>query len=263
MFTPELGVAATAADRPLSLDGIDTGLLGAGGVFASVTGGALAGNTYRFDRSSVAVPDNVTVIAPLVGPGRWLLFGEPAAAASYVDHVCRPEHYLSSTNWSQLSAGTTYVGGAYVTEKPVSFDRVLFTVAAAAPPYTGKILVYQAGDGIAASAAQLIGSCSFTSLGTGVQTVLLDQGEVHLSEGLYWMLWGKTSGSMQLRTVDVVAIGGLNEFVPVGMHPTVFETTVAVATNPPPPTFDPLQGGGSGTNGVSFDAALVARLKLG
>lgn len=261
VFSVATGVAATAAERINSLDGIDTTVLGPGGAFGTITDGALAGNTYRLDISSVAVPDGVTVIQPLVGPGRWLVFPPAASDAPYIDTVCRPEHYLSSTNSSNLSPGTNFLGGSYVTERAVQFDRVTFTITNSVAPYTGRILLYQKSDGTVSNNVALVGSLSFSDLPAGVHTVLLDQGVVTLVRGIYWVVWAKASGTLQCATVDVVGISGLNSNVPAGYHPTIFETAIPVGTTPA--GFDPLQGGASGTNAVSFDTALVARLKLG
>lgn len=184
-----------------------------------------------------------------------------ASAAPSVDAVCRPEHYLSSTNNSTLSPGTNFLGASYVTEQALQFDRVSFSITNSVAPYTGRMLLYQKPDGTVSDSVPLVGSLSFSDLAPGLQTVLLDQGVVSLVRGLYWLLWAKVSGTLQCATVDVVGIEGFNSNVPVGYHPTIFETTAPVGTTPA--TFDPLQGGSSGTNGVSFDTALVARLKRG
>lgn len=78
----DIAVAASAAERPVSLDGFDTTPLASGHI-AIVTTGAQRGNQYRLDLDSTAAADGVNVVAPLAGPGRWLLVAgsgaDPAA----------------------------------------------------------------------------------------------------------------------------------------------------------------------------------------
>ena len=73
IFTCELGVATTAAEQDDSLDGIDTNHVDTG-AFGWVKTGPAADTLFRLDLTSAAAPDGTTVIAPLVGPGRWLEF---------------------------------------------------------------------------------------------------------------------------------------------------------------------------------------------
>ncbi len=73
VLTCDVAVAASAAERPTSLDGVATQELDSGH-FAIITEGSLAGNLYWLDITSGAAPDGVNVIQPLDGPGRWLLW---------------------------------------------------------------------------------------------------------------------------------------------------------------------------------------------
>lgn len=75
-------ILASSSDRLQSLDGIDTRSLADNSTcFVDEQGGLL----YRFFQGSTLTPDGFTVVAPLVGPGFWVLVsiggdGYPARA---------------------------------------------------------------------------------------------------------------------------------------------------------------------------------------
>jgi len=79
-----------------SLDGIDTTPL-ASGFFGFVTAGPNPERLYRLDVTSIAAADGVTVVAPIVGPGRWLLFREGTADAFGADYFVEEDRTVSST----------------------------------------------------------------------------------------------------------------------------------------------------------------------
>lgn len=82
-FTVLVGVAADAAAAQDSLDGIDTTYLESG-AFGWVKTGPAADTYFRLDITSVLAPDGVTIIEPLVGPGRWLEFSGGGGAACLI-----------------------------------------------------------------------------------------------------------------------------------------------------------------------------------
>ncbi len=257
VLTPHVGVAATLADRAVSLDGIDTRALDSG-QFAVVTSGALDGNLYRLDITSAAAPDGTTIIAPLVGPGRWLLFDGGAGIAESSDYVTRPE-WLNATTTRQAQAN--FEGGSYFVERPVSFNRVGFSINSRVLPYTGVIAIYQHDDGAVKNNVPLIAEVTFSDL-SGRQTLPLDGGgDASLVTGVYWLLFGQSAGggSVTLVTYNISSAPIINNQVQAGEHPCAFTTTVAAAGGAPA-TIDPFQGGADGFNDSGLDLPLVARL---
>lgn len=107
-MTADVAVAATAAQIPLSLDGIDTTPL-ASGHFGVITTGALTGKLYRLDAASTAAPDGVTVIAPLTGPGRWLEWAGPGGGGGFfvVNGIATGTTQLQNVPTSNMATGTT------------------------------------------------------------------------------------------------------------------------------------------------------------
>lgn len=102
VFTCDVAVAANAAERSVSLDGVDTTSL-ASGQFAVITTGGLVSNMYRLDKTSTATADGVTVVAPVAGPGRWLRWAgdgpDPAA-------LLQTEWHINATTGSDSNDGS-------------------------------------------------------------------------------------------------------------------------------------------------------------
>jgi len=53
---------------------------------------------YNLEKESTATPDNVTIVAPLAGPGRWVLLDEGPGAAAFVEIVGTATNAIASSD---------------------------------------------------------------------------------------------------------------------------------------------------------------------
>lgn len=109
VLTCDVAVATTAAERAVSLDGVDTSNL-ASGHFAVITSGSFQGRMYRLDAASALTPDGASVIAPVAGVGRWLQWpgaGGGGAATFSVDGIQTGTTQLVDVPTASLSSGAT------------------------------------------------------------------------------------------------------------------------------------------------------------
>lgn len=59
---------------------------------------------YNLDKASTATPDNVSVVQPIAGPGRWLLLSQGAGATSFVEIVGTAENGVTTSGSANFLA---------------------------------------------------------------------------------------------------------------------------------------------------------------
>jgi len=62
---------------------------------------------YNLQKSSTATPDNVTIVAPLAGPGRWVLLDNGTGAEALVEIVGTAENTVPSSGTTNFAAADT------------------------------------------------------------------------------------------------------------------------------------------------------------
>lgn len=240
-MTVDRRVALSAADRPTSLDGFDTTAL-ASGHLAILSAGDAKGSLYRLDKASTAAADGVAVIAPLQGPGRWLLMQDGLTDSEAIPQPFQP----NVQNNQSKSSETNYTGAFYWLERVVTFNRLLLNIenlpAGDAP---GRVLLYQAPDGVFANSLPLVATFDFTATVTGRTAVAPVSGSlVALARGVFWLLIGSRDGANPFA----FSVYDTNDFplfndgtVAPSDKPTQFDTNIAATTAPA--TFDPRLSG--------------------
>jgi hypothetical protein len=124
------------------------------------------------------------------------------------------------------------------------------------------MLFYQGplgGSGIAALVATVTGFA--VPAGGTDTTVTPAEGNVTLSEGLVYCLWGRDSAadSFGLQTYTLQTTNLLTAVVPSGLHPLAF--TTAIASNTTPATFDPRATVGQAIPSGAVDVVPIIRLQ--
>lgn len=142
VFSVETALA-TASDAKDSLDGIDLAL----GQYESGTVAfvRVTNTYYYYDETSVAPADGVTVVAPLSGPGRWLLLSSAVAPGTCtVIRVVQDgsgdfttiEDALAFANANATAAEPYTIvvcPGSYVPDVTLAFDNQYVSMRAAQP----------------------------------------------------------------------------------------------------------------------------------
>ncbi len=158
---------------------------------------------------------------------------------------------------STFVAPAVLEGGSYRLDRQVLLNRVVFRCTAFAAAAEGIMLIYQDAQGRATDSLALVATVPFTPVANMNFEVVPNEGEILLSSGLIYALWGQVSGggSFSLSTYNTSAVQLTTTNVPTGVHPT----TATSALNPaaPPATLDPFIGGDLVANGGSFTVPIL------
>ncbi len=90
---------------------------------------------YELDKGSTATPDNLTVVLPIAGPGRWLLFANGAAASSLMEIVGTAENNVPTSATLNFAA----VDSAFFDFEPTGIPAGFALTA------LGGVLTYSGG----------------------------------------------------------------------------------------------------------------------
>ena len=185
----------------------------------------------------------------------------PKILIEQAEAIPRPEGVV--TGQASRAAATTYEGASYFLERDVIASHLLVKVSSVPTPGSLAVGVYQAADGGGAPAAAKIASAAAVSVAAaGVVAVAFDEGEVEISRGFIYILWGKTSGNFSMQAYGVAAIDLMTDAASVdgGTHPTSFTTTISTASVPASIVPRPPAAGGDLTPS-SANVAIESRLK--
>lgn len=152
---------ATASDSKDSLDGIDLAL----GQYESGTVAYVrATNTYYYyDAASAAVPDGVTVVQPLSGPGRWLLLSASVGGDCAVIRVAQD----GSGDFTTIEAALAFANAnATVTEPYTLVVCPGQYTPAATLPFTNQYVSMRAAMPMTVSVVAAVGVTPLIQLGS-------------------------------------------------------------------------------------------------
>lgn len=166
-----------------------------------------------------------------------------------------------SPNDTEFTANATLSGGSFILPRPVRLNRVVLRTVAFATPAEGVLLIYQEPQGRVVDSLALVATCSYTPAATTTHEVTPTEGEIVLSDGFFYALWGQVSGagSYELQTYNTGAIVLATTTVPTGVHPLNANSALDPAS--PPATLDPMIGGDL-TQGGTSDVVPVIRFRL-
>lgn len=193
-------------------------------------------------------------ISNAVGAAKWTPTGGP----THTDILPTAQARVGAN--STRIAQTTYDGASYNLLDRISFNRFIFRITGLTGTPSLNILIYQAEGGVGSNTTNLIATCQINPVGIGNQIVTPNEGTVHLEQGVFFVLMGRSSvsDSATFRTFAVNTNDLLNDNVDTDTYPVAFTTNIAASTTPS--TFNPLMSGGSVTATVS-DVALICRMK--
>jgi hypothetical protein len=142
-----------------------------------------------------------------------------------------------------VGGSTTFKGASFIARRAISLTQLQWRVASTIGA-NYIIAIYQAPGG-GSGVADLIATVTRTGETSGaVINTAATTPAVELEEGIYYVLWGSSSGVLSLTCYATIAITLLNvagSVVAPG-HPTGFTTALAVSSGAPA-TFDPTVGG--------------------
>ena len=69
---------------------------------------------YELQKSSVATPDNLTIVAPIAGPGRWVILGQGPGVESLVELVGTVDNHVPTA----LTANFAAIDSAFFAFQP-------------------------------------------------------------------------------------------------------------------------------------------------
>jgi hypothetical protein len=140
---------------------------------------------------------------------------------------------------SNVGASTTFVGASFIARRAIRTTELLWRISSAVGA-NYIIAIYQAPGG-GSGVATLLATVSETGKTSGATTVALPllPSPPTIEEGLYYVLWGASAGTLLLTCYAPLSIPMLNGAeVNGGVHPTGFTTAIAVSGGAPA-TFNP------------------------
>jgi len=179
------------------------------------------------------------------------------------DFIPRPEGLVSGT--ASFQPGNLLGGASFISDRQAEFNRIIFSVTAIAGTPTLSIGIFQAEFGQAGGAVDVNRIATVTdfdpSATAGVHTVPIDEGTAVLHAGTYYLLFARSSAgsTIDVATWSNVAVDGMNQSVPTGIHPPTFSTSFSAALSQMPGRIDPRIGGD--VTASTADVALVHRLR--
>lgn len=158
-----------------------------------------------------------------------------------LEYIPQPE-----SGWTGVTTGigaATLGGASFVLPRPVQMNRIILRSIAFAAPATAVLFLYQAPGGVVADSLDLVASVDWQPVANTTFTLTPAEGDVLLSDGLFYALWGQDSGagSFSVRTFNTASVTLLNSLVEAGVHPTVAASALDPAA--PPASINPLIGG--------------------
>lgn len=203
------------------------------GHMVRVAQGALSGAQFSLIQRAVGAFTNNTSDQP------WRLGGGPIEAT---DHIGKPEAPSSSD--ATRVAQTTWDGTVFIANEPVRFNRMAVRCTTTATGTTTFYVLQRLGG--RSGTARVVATCTVTaptagtsanSVGTNVMTPA--EGACILDPGLYYVIWGSTSGAAptwQVQAVSATSMFNSTGTVPTGFRPTTFTAgstaTPITAMNP-------------------------------